>query len=71
MTDEAYCFGDAYEVCGGESAIRVYSRSIVTLDAVLEYEFVGCYKDDEDDRIMIMDSKQDTMSAAVSNGAFL
>lgn len=65
MTHNAYCFTDAYETCGRERAISVYSRR---LD--VDYESMGCFVDDEDNRIMTLKGDNMNMSAEVSKGAF-
>lgn len=70
-SEEAYCSGDNYEICGGESAIRVYSRSIVTLAVAEDYEELGCYIDGRSKRIMSLAVEDSNMSTEVSNGAFL
>lgn len=71
MTDEASCFGDAYEICGGESVIRVYSKSIVALDTWVEYEYVGCYSDGRYTRMMDELYESSSLTAEVSETRFV
>lgn len=56
------CSGDDSEFCGGRDAISVYEFHNAT---VSHGSFLGCYTDDRNDRVMVLEASLSTMSTEV------